>query len=55
MKRLLLLVLLSGTLVPVQSLAQLCQHCVSEYWSCRWDAQATRTSCLNGASLSSDI
>ena len=54
MKPLLLAVLLSGTLIPVQSLAQLCQHCVSEYWSCRWDAQSTRTSCLNGATSQSE-
>ncbi len=54
MKRLLVAALLSGALIPSQSLAQLCQVCVSEYWSCRWDAKSTRTSCLSAASSQSE-
>ena len=54
MKRLLLAVLLSATLIPMHVLAQFCQHYVSEYWSCRWAAQSTRTSCLSSASSQSE-
>ncbi len=40
--------------LPTRSTAQLCQLCVSEYWTCRWNAQSTRTSCLSQATSQSD-